>query len=70
MDYLKESEQVSITQIVTAYVSCLMICTLSVVNATLHSKSPLIVVGWSILAMATIVSVVYGTRKIGNSLKL
>jgi hypothetical protein len=68
MDYLNESEQISITQIVTAYVFCLMVCALSLLNASLHSKSPLIVGAWSAVAAATIAAVVYCTRRINASL--
>jgi len=68
MDYLKENEQVSITQIVTACVFGLMVCAFCV-NASLHSKSPLVAGSWSIVAIATIAAVVYCTRKIGDSLK-
>jgi len=67
MDYLNESEQISITQIVTAYVFCLMVCALSL-NASLHSKSLLIAGAWTAVAVATIASVVYYARKINASL--
>jgi uncharacterized membrane protein YdcZ (DUF606 family) len=68
MDYLKENHQVAITQIVTVYVFGLMVSALSV-DASFHSKSPLVISSWSIVAIATIAAVVYWTRKIGDSLK-
>jgi hypothetical protein len=69
MDYMKESEQVRITQIATAYVFCLIVGGLSVLNAILHSNSLLTIAGCSITALAAIAGIVYCTRKIGNSLK-
>lgn len=66
---MKESEQVSITQITTAYVFCLMFGALAVSNAFLHSKSLIDVAGWSIATLAALAGIVLCTRKIGNSLK-
>jgi hypothetical protein len=69
MDYMKESAQVSITQIATAYVFCLMVGGLSVLNAFLHANSLLALSVCGIAATAAIAGVVYCTRKIGDSLK-
>jgi hypothetical protein len=70
MDYMKENEQVAITQIATAHVFCLMVAGLSVLNAFLHSNSPFAIGGWSLLAIAAIAGIVHCTRKIGESLKV
>jgi hypothetical protein len=67
MDYMKESEQVSITQITTAYVFCVMVGALSVSNALLHSKSLIDIAGWSVAALAAVAGIVLCTRKIGQS---
>jgi hypothetical protein len=70
MDYMKESEQVSITQIATAYVFCLVVGGLSVLNAFLHANSLLTIVGCSIVAIASVAGIVSCTQKIAESLKV
>jgi hypothetical protein len=69
MDDMKESARVSITQIATAYVFCLMVGGLSVLNAFLHANSLLTISVCSIVAIAAIAGVVYCTRKTGDSRK-
>ena len=69
MDYMKESSQVAITQIATAYVFCLIVGGLSILNAFLHTNSPLTLAESGIAALAAVAGIVYCTRKIGDSLK-
>jgi hypothetical protein len=69
MDYMKESGQVAITQIATAYVFCLIVGGLSILNAFLHANSPLTLAESGIAAVAAIAGIVYCTRKIADSLK-
>jgi hypothetical protein len=70
MDYLKESDQVAVTQIATAYVFCLFVAGLSVLNAFLHSNSLVIVGGSSIVAIAAVTGIVCLTRRMFASLKV
>jgi hypothetical protein len=69
MDYMKENAQVSITQITTAYVSCVFIVALSIVNALLHSNSLLIVAGSAVAGIVATAVMLCFIQKLGRSLK-
>ncbi len=70
MDFMKEPNQVSITQIATLYVACLIAGGFSILNAFLHANSPLYVLGSIVFALAAIAGIVFCTRQIGRTLKV
>ncbi len=70
MDYMKESDQVAITEIATAYVFCLFVAGLSILNAFLHSNSLVIIGGSIVAAIAAVAGIVSLTRKMFASLKV
>ncbi len=70
MDYMKESDQVAITQIATAYVFCLFVAGLSILNAFLHSNSMVTIAASGIATIAAVIGIAYCTRKMFASLKV
>ncbi len=68
MDYMKESEQVRITQIITGALLCLFAGIFAIVYTISHVGEVVSFVA-GIVSIAAIIAAVYYTQKLGDSLQ-
>lgn len=69
MDYMKENEQVWITQVITAFLFFIIVGVLSVLNIFLHADSLLAIGLCCVAAVVAVAGIIQCTKRIGASLR-